>query len=414
MTASGAHSIPVLTADEAIKALTDAGMPVGLTERVSLFEAYGRVLAQDVTARFTVPPADNSAMDGYALRAADLGPDGGTLPVTGRVAAGHVLGRPLAAGEAVRIFTGAPIPDGADTVVPQENVVADDGRVCFPAVRKGANVRPAGEDFRQGDVLLKAGKRLLPQDVGQAASAGYADLLVHRRPVVALFATGDEVREPEEADLPGTIINSNAYVLAGLLQGLGCECRYLGILPDDPQVLRSSLSQAVADGCDALLTSGGVSLGEEDHVKTAVEALGRLDFWRISIRPGRPLAFGRVGDVPFIGLPGNPVAAMVTFLMFARPFLQRLCGTQATMPVGQVVPMAEAAKGKKAGRREWLRGSLEKGEDGVMRARPYVSDGSGVFSSVVRSGGLIQLHEDMADVKAGDSVLFLPFADFMG
>ena len=400
----------MLRADQAVEALMAAVRPVKATESVGLLAADGRVLAADLAARRTAPPADNSAMDGYAVRVADLAAGETRLPVGGRIAAGQVLGRPARPGEALRIFTGAPVPDGIDAVIPQEVARREGDAVWLPSIAAGANIRPAGEDFRSGDIILPAGQRLLPQDVGLAAAAGHATLEVRRRPRVALFATGDEVRAPDQEAAPGTIVNSNTFVLHGLLTRLGCEAVDLGIAPDRPEILRSLLSSAAAQGFDAILTSGGVSTGEEDHVKAAVEALGELHFWRIAIRPGRPLAFGHVAGIPFLGLPGNPVSAMVTFLMFARPMLLRLAGARP-LPLRSIPAASDFTFRKPAGRREWLRGDLRVGADGRLLASRFPNQGSGVFTSMVASSGLIALSEDCAGVAPGDPVEFIAFSD---
>lgn len=399
----------LLTYAEALSALSDAVRPVEGTETVSLFDASGRILAEDLRACWTVPPTDNSAVDGYAVRSADLAASGACLPVGGRVPAGQVLGRAIVPGEVVRIFTGAPVPDGVDAVIPQENCRVDEGGVWLPLVPSGANIRRRGEDFHDGEVVLPAGRRLQPQDIGLAAAAGHARLTVCRRPRIAYFATGDEVREPGEPLGPGAIVNSNAYIVDALLRRLGCEPRYLGIIRDRFELVRDALAGAAAAGVDAILTTGGVSTGEEDHVKAAVEALGALNFWRIAIRPGRPLAFGRIGAVPFIGLPGNPVAATVTFLMFARPLLRILSGARPRPEAAQWVP-ADFSVVKKAGRREWLRGSLRAGPDGLFRAVSFPNQGSGVLTSMVASSGLIVLPEELTTVSPGDLVEFLPFS----
>ena len=401
-----------LRTEEAIAALIAAIRPVADIETVPLFEADGRVLAEDVVARRTVPAADNSAVDGYAVRCADLGDAEVRLPVGGRIAAGHPLGRAIRPGEALRIFTGAPIPEGVDTVIPQENARDEDGRVWLPASAPGANVRPAGEDFVAGEVVLPAGKGLLPHDIGHAAAAGYATLPVRRRPRVALFATGDEVCEPGCDTGPECTVNSNMYTLFGLVRRLGCQPVYLGILPDRPAELRSALAAAAASGVDAIVTTGGVSIGEEDHVKAVVESLGALHFWRIAIRPGRPLAFGRIGEVPFLGLPGNPVAAAVTFLMFARPMFRQLAGA-AQRPPRRIPAVADFSFKKKVGRREWLRGTLAHDESGRLVARRYPKEGSGVLSSMVASTGLIELHEDAGPIQPGDLVHYIAFSDLM-
>jgi len=401
-----------LTTEEAIAALVAAIRPVSEVETVPLFEADGRVLAEDLVALRTVPASDNSAVDGYAVRVADLGGDEVRLPVGGRIAAGHPLGRAIRPGEALRIFTGAPIPAGVDAVIPQENARAEDGAVWLPATPAGANLRPAGEDFLRGEVVLPAGKVLLPQDIGHAASAGHPTLTVRRRPRVALFATGDEVCEPGRDTGPECTVNSNMYTLFGLVRRLGCQPIYLGILPDRPAALSAALAEAAGSGIDAIITTGGVSIGEEDHVKAVVESLGALHFWRIAIRPGRPLAFGRVGLVPFLGLPGNPVAAAVTFLMFARPLLRQLAGATQRPPQPIPVP-ADFAFKKRAGRREWLRGTLATDESGRLVARRYPKEGSGVFSSMVASTGLIELREESGAIKPGDIVHYIAFSDLL-
>jgi molybdopterin molybdotransferase len=403
----------LMRTDEAVAALLAAISPVSACETVGLLESDGRVLAADVVARRTAPPLDNSAVDGYAVRTADLAAPEVRLPVGGRVAAGRVPDRPIRPGEAIRIFTGAPLPDGVDAVIPQELARPQDDAVWLPPIKPGANLRPAGEDFHAGTMVLAAGRRLSPQDCGHAAAAGHASLTVRRRPVVALFATGDEMREPGQPDEPGTIVNSNMYVLAGLVRRLGCEPRALGIVPDRPEALRAALAAAAESGADAILTTGGVSVGEEDHVKPVVESLGALHFWRIAIRPGRPLAFGRVGTVPFIGLPGNPVAAWVTFLMFARPALLHLAGAAPVPP--QRFPVAAGfAFAKKPGRREWLRGTVRRGDDGRLVAERFPNEGSGIFTSVVASTGLIELPEGMGPVQPGDTVDYLPFSEVVG
>lgn len=402
-----------LGTEEAIAAMLAAIRPVEGCETVGLFEADHRVLAVDVVARRSVPPLANSAVDGYAVRTADLGAEETRLPVAGRVAAGQSLGRAIRPGEAIRIFTGAPLPEGVDAVIPQEVARPEEQAVWLPRARPGTNCRPAGEDFAAGEVVLSAGKRLGPQDCAHAAAAGHAELTVHRRPVVALFATGDEIREPSAPDAAAFTINSNAYALHGLIARLGCEPRYLGIVPDREVTLREVLAHAAAGGADMLLTTGGVSVGEEDHVKPAVAALGALHFWRIAIRPGRPLAFGRVGDVPFLGLPGNPVASWVTFLIFARPMLLRLAGAEATRPRRYTLPAAFSFR-KRPGRREWLRGSLAEETHGRLMVHRFPNEGSGIFSSVVSSSGLIELPEALVEVRPGDPVAFLPFAELLG
>ena len=404
---------PMMAVEPALALLAGRVGPVTATETVPLSDALGRVLAADLVAPFSVPPHDNAAVDGYAVLFDDLAADGPTiLPVTARVAAGQWLGRPAVRGEAVRIFTGAPMPTGMDTVFMQEDCRSDGATVTLPAGnRRGVNRRLAGEDVRAGSVVLTAGRRLRPEDIALAASLGHAVLPVRCRLRVAVFSTGDELRQPGQALEPGAVYDANRYALIALLTRLGCAVTDLGILPDRFEAIRDALAEAAA-GHDALITSGGMSTGEEDHVKPAVEANGRLDFWRLAIKPGRPVALGRVRDAVFVGLPGNPVAVVVTFLRIARPILLRLMGAMDETPRPIPVRAAFAHK-KKPGRREFLRGSLTREPDGTLSATKYPRDGAGVLSSLVDSDGLIELPEDLAGVEPGMIVDYLPFKEFL-
>lgn len=404
---------PMMALEPALALLAGRVGPVTATEAVPLSGALGRVLATDLVAPFNVPPHDNAAVDGYAVFFDDLSADRPTeLPVTARVAAGQWLGRPAARGEAVRIFTGAPMPAGMDTVFMQEDCRSDGVTVVLPAgIRRGVNRRLAGEDVRVGSVVLAAGRRLRPEDIALAASLGHATLTVRCRLRVAVFSTGDELRQPGQALEPGAVYDANRFALIALLIRLGCAVTDLGILPDRFETIRDALAEAAATH-DALITSGGMSTGEEDHVKPAVEAGGRLDFWRLAIKPGRPVALGRVRDAVFVGLPGNPVAVVVTFLRIARPILLRLMGASDEMP--RAIPVrATFTHKKKPGRREFLRGSLTRGDYGVLEATKYPRDGAGVLSSLVESEGLIELPEDLARVEPGMTVDFLPFKEFL-
>jgi molybdopterin molybdotransferase len=385
---------------------------------VKLSEAAGRILAHDLVAGRDVPPHANSAVDGFALAHADLSPDRETiLPVVGRAAAGHPLGRPAARGEAIRIFTGAPMPDGADTVMMQEDCVVEEGRVRLkPGIKKGANRRHAGEDVAAGSVALPAGHRLKPADLGLAAALGNDTLAVFRALRVALLSTGDEVCEPGAPLAPGAIYDANRVMLAALLRALGCVVSDLGICPDRAAPLADTLAAAAA-GHDLIVTSGGVSTGEEDHVRTAIEKLGRLDFWRLAIKPGRPVALGQIKSgqfkgVPLIGLPGNPVAAALTFAILARPLILRLAGAAMTRPLSFAVPAGFAYR-KKPGRREYLRACLAR-EGGTVIARKYPKDGAGILSSIVQSDGFVILDEDLSDLAIGGMVDFLPFSEVFG
>ncbi|MBM3571184.1 MAG: molybdopterin molybdotransferase MoeA [Alphaproteobacteria bacterium] len=410
--AFGGKLMPVA---EAVRRLTEVVTPVVEVELVALRQARDRVLAAEVVAPMSVPPHDNSAVDGYAVFFDDLAADRPTrLPIGGRAAAGHPLDRPARPGEAIRIFTGAPMPAGPDTVMMQEDCsVAADGPsshvIISPGIKRGANRRRAGEDVKAGDTVLARGQRLRPQDIGLAAALGLTELAVYRALRIAVFSTGDEVREPGNKLPTGCIYDSNRITIAALLDGLGGKVTDLGILPDHPEVIADQLAKAAADH-DAVVTSGGVSGGEEDHVKAAVERLGRLHFWRLAIKPGRPVALGQIGRVPFIGLPGNPVAVMVTFLGVARPLLLRLAGATQIHPRHFQV-RAGFDYQKKAERREYVRARLAPGKDGIPIAHKFVRDGAGILSSMVQSDGLVELPEDLTRVTRGNLVDFLPFSE---
>jgi len=397
------------TAAEALAELDRRLDVVVGAETAMLNDAHGRVLAEDVVAGRAVPPHDNAAVDGFAVRHADLSTDGETrLRIVGRAAAGHPFAGPVAAGEAVRVLTGAPMPAGPDTVMMQEDCRAEgDDVIVPPGIKRGANRRKAGEDVAVGATILARGRRLRPQDVGLAASVGRRELLVYRPLRVALLSTGDEVRDVSEALAPGCVYDANRYVLAGMLGRLGCRVSDLGILPDRRAAVHDALAAAAA-GHDLIVTSGGVSTGDEDHVRAAVAAQGSLHFWRLAVRPGRPIAFGQVGRVPFVGLPGNPVAMMVTFLRFARPAILKLSGAAAEPPPFFRV-RARFDYRKKEGRREWIRVRLSPGAEGIHDAQKFARDGAGILTSMVESDGLVELPEDLTRVEAGTIVDFLPF-----
>jgi len=352
----------MLTVEEALQRLLAQAHAITDAESVPTVAAHGRVLAQPVVSAMDVPPMDNSQMAGYALRCADVPAAGTVLRVTQRIAAGHP-GGPLEPGTAARIFTGAPVPAGADAIVMQEATTAGAGGVVINEVPgPGAWIRRAGFDVQRGATVLAAGHRLLPQDCGLAASVGVARLTVVRRPRVAVFFTGDELVMPGEPLPPGRIYNSNRFVLRGLLERLGCQVIDLGIVPDDYDATRRAFIEAAARA-DLIVTSGGVSVGEEDHIKPAVQAEGTLDLWQIAMKPGKPLAFGAVAGVPFIGLPGNPVSSFVTFLLFARPFILRRQGVQDVAP--KVLPLrADFDWTRNEERRELLRARVN-GESGL-------------------------------------------------
>jgi molybdopterin molybdotransferase len=403
----------LLTVARALAEIEARVAPVVETETVPLSAAAGRILARDIIATMNLPPHDNSAVDGYAVAHADLIPDRDTvMPVTGRAAAGHPLERPALRGEAIRIFTGAPMPEGTDTVMMQEDCAVEEGRVRLkPGIRPGANRRHAGEDIAEGEVALPAGQRLRAPDLGLAAALGHRELCVFRPLRVALLSTGDEVRDPG-APLPsGAIYDANRFMLAALLTGLGCAVSDFGIRPDREAALADTLAGACAQH-DLIVTSGGVSTGDEDNVKSAVERLGTLHFWRLAIKPGRPIALGQVSGVPLIGLPGNPVAAIVTFIVLARPLIAKLAGATACDP--RLFPVRTGfGYRKRPGRREYLRASLERDGDAVVAVK-YPRDGAGILSSIVRSDGLIILDEAASELTVGTVVDFLPFSEVIG
>ena len=399
----------MLDFEDALGRLLAGAHPVGETETVPTHAAAGRVLAQGLRSAIDVPPLDNTSMDGYALRCADVPAAGTQLVVAQRIAAGSV-GHTLAAGTAARIFTGAPLPAGADAVGMQELCAVEGDAVTVSHVpHVGEWIRRRGEDIAAGAEVLAAGTRLSAAHVGVAASVGAAQLIVFRRLRVALFSTGDELAMPGEALKPGGIYNSNRYTLRALLEGLGCEVADLGIVPDSRDATRAAL-RAAAAGNDLILTSGGVSVGEEDHVKPAVEAEGALDLWKIAIKPGKPLAFGKVGAgetaAAFIGLPGNPVSSFVTFLMLVRPFIRKAQGAADVTPRAQALRAAFECKGDP--RREFLRARIN--AEGALELFPNQS--SGVLTSCTWADGLIDNPPRQA-IARGDTVRFLSFSELL-
>lgn len=392
---------------EALQTLLDAVQPVTDTESVTLTAARGRVLAEAVTSAVDVPPLDNSAVDGYAVASADLASGRECrLPMSQRIAAGQV-GAPLQPGTAARIFTGAPLPPGADAVVMQEDTETDGNTVLIKvAVTSGMNVRSRGQDLSKGGVALPAGRRLRPQDMGLLASAGVGEVTVWRRLKVAIASTGDELVEPGQQAGPGQIYNSNRYTLLGMLASLGVEVIDLGIIEDTPEATERALLQA-ADEADCIITSGGVSVGEEDHVKDAVERLGRLELWKLAIKPGKPLAFGQVKDTPFIGLPGNPAAVFVTFSVLARPFLLKAQGASEWLTKGW--PLKTGFDYHNRGvRQEYLRCRLLVDEAGGWVIDKYPNQSSGVLASASWGDGFAVVPPGM-QVRAGDLLEFISY-----
>lgn len=411
---------PLTPLEDALAAVLAQAQPLPGAAFVDLLQADGRVLAADCIAPLQVPPLDNSAMDGYAVRSAEVAQAGTVLPVSQRIPAGQV-GTALQVGTVARIFTGAPLPPGADAIVMQEDcTVLDDGRVRFDAVpQPGQFVRRAGQDIALGSTALQAGLRLTPAALGLAASLGLAQLPVARRPRVALFSTGDELALPGSIapqDLPpGHIFNSNRYVLASLLQRWGCEVVDGGILPDDRVATHAALAQAAQD-CDLLVTSAGVSVGEEDHVRPVVEQLGALSLWKIAMKPGKPFAFGHVrrsggdpatGRAHFIGLPGNPVSSLITALVLLRPFVLALQGASVVQPPAHWLT-ADFEITQRDSRREFLRAR----RNAAGQLELFANQNSGVLTSTVWAEGLVD-NPAQTLIARGDSVRFLPFSELL-
>jgi molybdopterin molybdotransferase len=408
-----AQRIPMLTLDDALTRLFDAvqPLPASTFEHLSTFDALGRVLQSDVRSALDVPPADNTSMDGYAIRCVDVPAAGVLLPVSQRIPAGTV-GAPLQPGTAARIFTGAQVPAGADAVVMQEQCEAVDGGVRVNVVpASGQWIRRRGEDVRESAVVLAAGTRLTPQALGLAATVGAATLPVSRRPRVALFSTGDELAMPGEPLKPGAIYNSNRFTLRAAIQALGCDCTDLGIVPDRLDATRDALRRAAA-GHDLIVTSGGVSVGEEDHLRPAVQAEGRIELWQIAIKPGKPLAFGAVdrtdgSSAHIVGLPGNPVSSFITFLLMVRPVLLRLQGATVLAPT-RVRQRADFDWPRADKRREFLR--VRRNAGGGLDL--FANQSSGVMTSAVWADGVVDNPGGQA-IARGDAVEYISFAEWL-
>jgi molybdopterin molybdotransferase len=397
-----------LSKQEALDLLLSHARPLTESELVPTEAGLGRVLARAVVSTVDVPGWDNSAMDGYAVRLADLSGDPARLRIAQRIPAGFT-GSPLEPRTAARIFTGAPVPPGADAVVIQERCQREGEWVLVPAngISAGTNIRRAGEDIRAGVEAIPTGTRLAPQHLGLAAAVGAAELRVYRRLRVALFSSGDELALPGQALAPGHIYDSNRFTLLGLLQGLGCACIDLGQVPDTLASTLEALERG-AKSADLVLASGGVSVGEEDHVRPAVERLGHLDIWNIAIRPGKPLAFGHIGGTPFLGSPGNPVSLFATFCLFARPFILRRQGVTGDLTPRGLKIRAGFDWQRPDRRREYLRARLAPGPDGETEAVVHPSRSSGVLSSVTWAEGFLEIAEGQM-VRRGDLVDFIPF-----
>jgi molybdopterin molybdotransferase len=419
-----AFSGPLLPIVEMERLIAERVAPVTETETIVLRAAIGRVLASDVIAPIDLPPFDNSAVDGFAVSHAQLAKSGETaLRIVDRITAGSSAKSALGPGQAMRIFTGAPMPTGTDTVFMQEDCRLEGDRVIVPpGLKPGANRRLAGEDVRKGSLALPGGRRLAAQDVALAAALGLTMLPVRRRVRAALFSTGDEVVEPGVPRGVSAIYDANRFLLLGLLEGLGAEVTDLGILADEPALLAESIAQA-ARTHDLVLTSGGVSTGEADHVRTAIEKIGSLVFWRVAIKPGRPVAMGVVpGSAPksreksreksgamFVGLPGNPAAVFVTFARVVRPLLLRLAGAEP-QPLVPLPVRAAFGYRKKEGRREYVRVALRTAADGVVEAVKHAQEGAGVITSLTETDGLVELPESTTTIEPGAIVAFVPYA----
>jgi molybdopterin molybdotransferase len=415
-----AFSGPLLPITDMERLIIERVTPVAEVEQVILDQALGRIVAADVAATDDLPPFDNSAVDGFAVRHADLAAAADTrLIVAERVMAGHIAVHPLGPNEAVRIFTGAPMPAGADTVFMQEDCRADGNTVIVPpGLKRGANSRFAGEDLRKGDIMLPAGRKLTAADMALAAALGATTLPVRRRLRVAVFSTGDEVVEPGAMRPAASIYDANRHLLRGLLTKFGAIVTDLGILPDEPAALQTAIA-AAASNHDLVITSGGVSTGEADHVRTVIERIGSLVFWRVAIKPGRPVAMGVIpGERPghaaaFAGLPGNPAAVYVTFAHVVWPLLLRLAGAAPRQPIALPV-RATFAYRKRKGRREYVRATLRRALDGTVEAVKFPRDGAGVITSLTETDGLVELGEEETEIAPGATVGFLSYAALTG
>jgi molybdopterin molybdotransferase len=407
-----AHGGGRIAVGAALALLEERVAPVAGVETVPLARAVGRCLAEPLVSPRDVPAFDNAAVDGYAFAFDEPMREAGArlALVPGRAAAGHAFAGALPAGAGLRVLTGAVMPAGADTVALQEEVEVAGEAVTVPAgLRRGANRRLAGEDVRAGQVVLRPGVQLRPQEIGLAAELGRASLAVHEPLRVAVLSTGDELVEPGRELARGAVFDANRYILSTLLQSVPAEVTDLGIVRDDPGEVRAALGRAAA-GHHAILTTGGASRGDEDHVVRSVQALGRLDFWQIAMKPGRPLGFGRIRDAVVMTLPGNPVATLVCFLLFARPLLLRLAGASWSEPRRYPLPAAFSFR-KNPSRSEYLRGRITAGPDGSPRATRIEREGSGILTSMIEADGLVEIADEVSMVREGDAVPFLSFAE---
>ena len=411
-----AHDKPRLRHEEALSILKQRIAPIAGVENVALVETTGRILSTDIAAPHPVPAHTNAAVDGFSFASAGYDASAGSeFPVTGRVAAGHRLTEALASGTAARIFTGAVIPEGHDTVVMQEDVrfgtVGGQEMVGIPAgLKPGANVRKAGEDVKTGEVVLRAGTVLRPQDLAALASLGFGQISCFTRVRVGIVSTGDEIIHVGAPLAPGQVYDANSPMLAALIGTTGAVAVDLGVLPDKLEEVKARLAQA-ATQFDVIITSGGVSRGEEDHITAALDALGKRHLWQLAIKPGRPMSFGQISDCVVLGLPGNPVAVFVCFLLYVWPLLRRMGGAGWPEPTRYQIPALFAFKGKKPGRREFWRGILKETPRGLAVDK-FARDGSGLISGLRAADGLIDIPEEAEQVQPGDLVAFIPFSQF--
>ena len=396
---------------DALRLLDERLKPVAGVEEVALAAALGRVLAEDIVAPRPVPAFTNSAVDGYAFAHGSLGSGATRLRLAGRAAAGHAAAGGLKAGEAARIFTGAVMPEGADSCIMQEDVTVEGEFVVLPpGLKPGANTRKAGEDLKAGEIAARAGVRLRPQELAAIASTGRDRIRCHRPLRVALISTGDEIVRPGAPLGHGQVYDSNHVLLLGLLRTIAAEPVDYGVLPDDAEAVRRAVGRAARE-CDVILSTGGASRGEADHIVSTIQEMGTLHAWQIAVKPGRPLAVGQIRDCVFFGLPGNPVAVFVTFLLYARPMLARLQGAEWHEPRRFPLPAGFAMPRKKAERREFWRGWIEE-EDGWPVLRKFARDGSALISGLRQAEGLIEVAEEVTEVKPGDTLNFIPFTEF--
>ncbi len=399
---------------ECLDLITSRLVPVAEFETAALETAAGRFIAEDIAAPRNVPLHTNSAVDGYAFSHAEYVAKAGKLEITGRIAAGETQEHLLADGSAVRIFTGATLPAGADTVAMQEDctLAADGSRVEIPqGLKLGANRRLAGEDLKEGATAIKAGARLRPQEIAALASLGFCSVNVRKPLRIAVLSTGDELITAGNGISTGQVFDSNRLMLKSLANSLPVSVTDLGILGDDAAIIEDAIARA-AETHDLILTTGGASRGEEDHVITTIDRLGKRHLWQIAVKPGRPMAFGQIGDCVFMGLPGNPVAAFVCFLLYVRPAITILGGGIWQEPSRFLLPAAFSLPHKKLNRREFLRGWLETDESGRTCVQKFPRDGSGLITGLRKATGLIELPEEVDSVEKGEPVAFIPFSEF--